>query len=147
MEQPTASRNGAPTRRGTLKTVLGTIVFLLAVGTLAYFVRAVGDAREAARRTQCSGRCCQILVALHNYHDTYGSFPPAYLADETGKPMHSWRTLLLPYLDGAQLYNEYRFDEPWDSTHNLSIAAAAVRTVQLPEPCQQHGSANRRTTW
>jgi len=103
--------------------VLGTIVFLLAVGTLAYFVRAVGDAREAARRTQCSGRCCQILVALHNYHDTYGSFPPAYLADETGKPMHSWRTLLLPYLDGAQLYNEYRFDEPWDSTHNLSIAA------------------------
>jgi hypothetical protein len=105
-----------------MRTVLGIIAFLLAVGIATYLVRAVGEAREAARRSQCSGYCCQILVALHNYHDTYGMFPPAYIADATGKPMHSWRMLILPYLNGQDLYQQYRFHEPWNSDHNVQIA-------------------------
>lgn len=116
------NRTVHPARRSNLGIVLGIIGLALMVGIATYLVRAVGEAREAARRSQCSGHCCQILVALHSYHDFHGSFPPAYIADETGKPMHSWRTLLLPYLNSLQLYNEYRFDEPWDSAHNLSIA-------------------------
>ncbi len=36
--------------------------------------------------------------------------------------MHSWRVLLLPYLDQQALYDQYRFDEPWDGRHNRKLA-------------------------
>ena len=36
--------------------------------------------------------------------------------------MHSWRVLLLPYLDQLELYNAYRFDEPWDGPNNRLLA-------------------------
>jgi hypothetical protein len=47
--------------------------------------------------------------------------PPAFSVDDNGKPLHSWRTLLLPYLDDetlAELHAQIRLDEPWDSEHN-----------------------------
>lgn len=48
--------------------------------------------------------------------------PPAYIADKNGKPMHSWRILILPYIDQVELYNAYRFDEPWDGPNNRKLA-------------------------
>lgn len=62
------------------------------------------------------------MMALHNYHDVYGSFPPAYIADANGKPMHSWRVLILPYFYETGIYDQYRFDEPWDGPHNRDLA-------------------------
>lgn len=69
----------------------------------------------------------QIISAMLTYHDAYGTLPPAYIADANGKPMHSWRVLILPYMDETALYQRYRFWEPWNSAHNLSLAA------QMPE--------------
>ena len=69
----------------------------------------------------CMSNLKQIGVALHNYHNRYGSFPPAYIADEDGKPMHSWRVLLLPYMEEGFLYEKYRFDEPWDGPNNRTL--------------------------
>ena len=63
----------------------------------------------------------QIILALHNYHDVYGSFPPAYVADEQGQPMHSWRALILPYCDSQKLYEEYDFSEPWNGPQNSQL--------------------------
>ena len=60
-------------------------------------------------------------MALHNYHSTYGCFPPAYIADSTGKPMHSWRVLILPWLERSDLYNQYHFDEPWNGPNNIKL--------------------------
>jgi hypothetical protein len=65
----------------------------------------------------------QIVLGLHNYHDAYGCLPPAYIADDNGKPMHSWRVLLLPFVEREKLYKQYRFDEPWDGPNNGSLAA------------------------
>ena len=62
-------------------------------------------------------------VALLTYHDTYGSFPPAYIADDQGRPMHSWRVLILPYLEEKSLYDRYDFSEPWDGPDNSQLAA------------------------
>ena len=77
--------------------VCGVLVVLVAL-----FLPALrfGGAREAARRMQCSNHLKQIALALHNYHDEYKSFPPAYIADESGKRMHSWRVLILPFIEG-----------------------------------------------
>jgi len=38
--------------------------------------------------------------------------------------MHSWRVLLLPYIDQRNLYKQYRFDEPWDGPNNIALANA-----------------------
>jgi uncharacterized protein DUF1559 len=61
-------------------------------------------------------------LAVANYHGTYGSFPPAYIADRDGRPMHSWRVLLLPFLEQRELYNAYNFAEPWDGPNNRKLA-------------------------
>ena len=64
---------------------------------------------------------CQILLALHNYHSEYNALPPAYVADANGKPMHSWRVLILPYMEQSALYNRYKFNEPWNGPNNITL--------------------------
>ena len=71
---------------------------------------------------QCRWNLRQIIIALHNYQDEYGRLPPVSIADETGKPMHSWRVFILPYVDYPFLFDEYRFDEPWDGPNNSKLA-------------------------
>ncbi len=61
-------------------------------------------------------------MAVANYHDTYKCYPPPFLADLDGKPMHSWRVLLLPFLDCHEVYKQYRFDEPWNGPNNSRLA-------------------------
>jgi Protein of unknown function (DUF1559) len=61
-------------------------------------------------------------LAVANYHETYGCFPPAYVVDRDGKPLHSWRVLLLPFLGQQELYSAYNFDEPWDGPNNRTLA-------------------------
>jgi hypothetical protein len=60
-------------------------------------------------------------LAVANYHATYGCIPPAYLADREGKPMHSWRVLLLPFLGQNTVYEAYNFAEPWDGPNNRKL--------------------------
>jgi len=68
---------------------------------------------------QCTSNVKQIGLGLHNYLDTnHKELPPAYSVDENGKPLHSWRVLILPYLEQEELYDQIRLDEPWDSEYN-----------------------------
>jgi hypothetical protein len=84
----------------------------------------------------------QIGLALHNYHEAYGCFPPAYLADENGRPMHSWRVLILPWLDQKAIYDQYRFDEPWDGSNNRKLHDLVVSTYACPShPRQGHSTS------
>lgn len=69
-------------------------------------------------RAQCERNLRRIALALHAYHDVYGCFPPAYMADSAGRPLHSWRVLILPYLGEQALYDQYDFGEPWDGPNN-----------------------------
>jgi prepilin-type processing-associated H-X9-DG protein len=99
---------------------------------LALLLPAIQSAREAARRTQCMNNLKQIGLALHMYHDRYNTFPPAYVADASGKPMHSWRVLVLPFLDQQSLYNEYDFSEPWDGPNNSRLLTRMPRLFACP---------------
>jgi prepilin-type processing-associated H-X9-DG protein len=77
--------------------------------------------RLLAKRMRCVNNLKQIMLAMHNYHDANGTFPPAFLANQEGKPLLSWRVLILPYLGEQALYQEFHLDEPWSSPHNKAL--------------------------
>ena len=141
------SGTGAPPKRGLgtgtiILIVLGASlpVVLVCGGILAgLLVPAVQAAREAARRVQCTNNLKQIGLALHNYEAANHCFPPAFIPDENGKPMHSWRVLILPYIEEQALYREYRFDEPWDSPHNSALAARMPSIYHCPSEGETDG--------
>jgi hypothetical protein len=84
------------------------------------------------RAYSCGNNLKQIVLALHDYHDDYGSFPPAYIADASGKPMHSWRVLILPYLEEQACYARYNFNEPWNGPNNILLATEMPRSYGCP---------------
>jgi hypothetical protein len=94
---------------------------LAIIGLVALLLPAVQAGREAARRMSSSNNLKQIAVAMHNFHDAHGHFPPSATFDEDGKPLLSWRVHLLPYLGEQALYREFKLDEPWDSKHNIKL--------------------------
>ena len=107
-------------RVGATLLSLPSIALLVVVAALlfAFLVPVTRQARPAARQTQCRNNLKQIGLALHNYADEWKVFPPAYTVDANGKPLHSWRTLLLPYLDQSPLYNRIDFSKAWDDPAN-----------------------------
>jgi prepilin-type processing-associated H-X9-DG protein len=129
---PPAKGSSGPTTLVIILLALLGIALVCGGILIALLLPAVQAAREAARRSQCVNNLKQIALAMHNYHDVYGSFPPAYLADEEGKPMHSWRVLLLPFLEQQALYQQYNFNEPWNSPANQRIASTVLSVYRCP---------------
>ncbi len=78
--------------------------------------------RAAARRTASMNHLKQLGLAFHNYASAYDRFPPAAVIGPDGKPWHSWRVLILPFLEENGLYEQYDFSQPWDSPKNLAVA-------------------------
>jgi hypothetical protein len=88
--------------------------------------------REAANRAKGQNNLRELAIAMHNYNDTFGSLPPAVIYDEDGKPLHSWRVLLLPYLEQNALFQQLRLSEPWDSPHNEPLLAWMPKVFAEP---------------
>jgi len=65
----------------------------------------------------------QIALAWHNYEAANGCFPNDVL-DAKGKPILSWRVLILPYIEEDRLYKAFKLDEPWDSDNNRKLIDA-----------------------
>jgi len=86
-----------------------------------------------------------IGIALQTYHDAHHCFPPAYIADEQGTPMHSWRILLLPYFEEEELkrlYQQYRFDEPWNGPNNSKLLAKAPYMYRCPHDVSDESNSS-----
>ena len=97
--------------------IVTAVMFFL----ITLLLPSILNTREAARCAVCMGKMKRIGVALQNYHDQHGSFPPAYTVDAEGNPLHSWRTLILPHFEEQkwkEIYDQIHFDEPWNSEYN-----------------------------
>jgi hypothetical protein len=99
------------------------IIFVIGcvLGLMAALVRLGAQNRDVPPRAACANNLKQIALALHNYHAVFNVFPPAYVADKEGRPMHSWRVLLLPFLEKQALYDRYDFNERWDGPNNIKL--------------------------
>jgi len=105
-------------RRGFTLIELLVVIAIIAV-LIALLLPAVQAAREAARRAQCVNNLKQFGLALHNYHQTIGSFPmmngmaytdpPASNATLTGWGVFGAHAYMLPYLEQSALYNACNF--------------------------------------
>lgn len=109
-------------------TLVETLIVITCAGILVAVLLPSLDHPESAREVVCRNNLKQIGIALHAYHDTYKRLPPAYIADENGKPMHSWRVLILPFLERKDIYDAYCFDEPWDGPNNRKLAERLAAT-------------------
>lgn len=94
----------------------------------------------------------QLALAIHNYREEHGHFPPPYVADDYGKPLYSWRVLILPYMYGQPIASQFHYDEPWDSAHNLSLLSFHLEIYQshdatLPDETQFLAVVDDDTMW
>jgi len=107
----------------------------MSVVTAASLLLMTWMAHEEEKNTRgwrCQRNMRWIGVALLNYESKNGSFPPAYISDENGRPVHSWRVLILPYLEEQELYDQYDFDEPWDGPNNRKLADQMPDVFKCP---------------
>ncbi|MBQ2850045.1 MAG: DUF1559 domain-containing protein, partial [Thermoguttaceae bacterium] len=89
---------------------------------------------ERGRRTICANNLEKVALGVQIYGDLNEVLPPAYTVDAEGRPLHSWRVLILPYLgeEAAALYEQIRLDEPWDSEWNARFHSRAPDVFVCP---------------
>jgi prepilin-type processing-associated H-X9-DG protein len=88
-----------------------TLVELLVVigilsSLVALLLPAVQRVRAAAQRVQCSNNLRQIGLALHNYHDSHGQFPPGVRGTKDPFPFLSWIARLTPHLEQQAIWDQ-----------------------------------------
>jgi hypothetical protein len=115
---------------GLITGIFGLFVVPVLVFGMFY---SVGKVREAGARTQEKSNLKQLSLSFHNINDTYGYCPAAaayYTKD--GKPGLSWRVAMLPFIEQDNLYKQFKFDEPWDSPHNVQLLPRIPKTYLQP---------------
>lgn len=124
------SRPGSNLPKTRTLGVLAVIVIVVVL--IGLLLPATRSARPAAYRMSCANNLKQIALALQNYEATYHSFPPAATFDSSGNPLHSWRTLILPFLEQNSLYESIDLSKPWDDLVNAKAYAASVPAYHCP---------------
>ena len=116
------------------KQIAGVCTGLAIIAVLvSLMMPAQRVARGSARRAQCMGNLKSIGLALRNYHDVYAAFPPAYTVDADGRRLHSWRTLLLPFLDGQSIYKKIDLSKPWNDPANAEAYSSRWKPLRCPD--------------
>ncbi len=85
----------------------------------------------------CQQNLRRIAKALNAYADNAGTYPPAVTYDTYGRPMHSWRVLILPYLGERKLYESYDLSKPWDAPENTHLSAQMPAVFACPDDKRQ----------
>ncbi len=137
---PYESPQGAsPAGRSAARKVLYALAVYVApagVLLLGLFVFLLPEIQRISPKAQRTHACYMnmriISLALSNYHEKFGEFPPAYTTDSEGKPLHSWRTLILPYVGQEELYDRIDLSKPWDDPANIEACTTVVYEYRCP---------------
>jgi prepilin-type N-terminal cleavage/methylation domain-containing protein/prepilin-type processing-associated H-X9-DG protein len=135
-----------PLRRGF--TLIELLVVIAIIGVLlGLLLPAVQKVREAASRLTCTNNLKQIGLALHNYHDTRGQFPPGYsdgnvnpasTPDNDVGPGWGWAAFLLPFVEQDNVFSQIDFSVGVGLGSNAAISQMPLKIYQCPaDPYQQ----------
>jgi hypothetical protein len=110
-------------RAPSLRSIcIAALLLLCVIAALLLLLPARAVAWEKPRRDRCARNLAQIATGLAQYRAEHGHYPPECETDANGKPMHSWRVLILPNLGYKDLYDEYDFSQPWNGPKNAKLA-------------------------
>jgi hypothetical protein len=107
--------------RFSLRALL--IVIAIASVLLGLWAVAARQMRHHDYQLKCISNGKHVSLAVIGYKETYGEDPPRVVYGPDGKPWHSWRVLILEFLDPA-LFARYSFDEPWDGPNNSKLLSS-----------------------
>ncbi|QDU57806.1 DUF1559 family PulG-like putative transporter [Aeoliella mucimassa] len=145
-DNPYRSTDDAHPQPASLKTKFirtGLLIAVLMLIVVPLLMPAVRSARPAAYRNQCINNVKQLNLAILGYESKHGELPPAYSVDEQGNPLHSWRTLILPYLAGETVSEKIDLTKPWDHETN----AIARRTTLYEYKCPMDAVDDNYTSY
>jgi hypothetical protein len=98
----------------------------------ALFEPLVGKGQVAGKLKKAVESLKQLGLAMHYHHDAHKAFPTPASYDKQGKPLLSWRVLVLPYVGQEKLYEEFKLDQPWGSPHNIKLVAKMPAVYRHP---------------
>lgn len=124
-------------RAFTLGELVVVLVIILALGAL--LSPMIRTSRGPARLNTCRNNLKQISLALLSYADEHGEYPPAYTVDAEGNRLHSWRTLILPYMEQQQLFDTIDLTKPWDDPVNLKARETVLLVYVCPSSVTEGG--------
>ena len=110
--------------------LLGIAIVSIIMAASVKVIRFIAISVEKPRESVCRDNAFYIGFQLLDYRGTHGNFLPTILTDSTGRPMHSWRSVLFARID-RNFAKRYNFAEPWNSPANQQ----AAQTLQLVFGC------------
>jgi len=106
---------------------------------IALLLPAIQAAREAARRTSCKNNLKQLALAVHSYHDAYHGLPPMYTSAKDARftvafrlETHSWRTLILPFIEQQALADSLKLSQSATHADNQPAINRVVALFNCP---------------
>ncbi len=130
-------------RKNKIIAICIAVIVVLA-GVLV--VNIVSDIRRQLFLKQSRNDLKWVALALHSYHDTHGSFPPAVIRDGDGNPIHSWRAIIhgeMAKVVESVEFKVYDFSQPWDSQVNRQSTSGRFRSY----PYQILAVVGRNAAW
>ena len=127
-----------PEARPQRSTVMWIVVASIFAATVVFSALlwlvfpVIRGATSTVQKMACRANLERIASALRQYEIEHGTLPPAFIADAKGKPMHSWRVLILPQLGEQGLHQRYNFNEPWDGPNNSQLVALMPEVFACP---------------
>jgi len=141
------------TQRRRAFTLVELLVVIAIIGILvALLLPAVQAAREAARRMSCRNNLKQVVLAMHNYHDTFQTLPPGAIPSNrfpTDRSSWSWHVLLMPLIEQGPAHDVLQPNQPQSLLQALadpvkvSIITSPIPSFICPSDTGNHLNADR----
>jgi len=133
-----AGKSSLSSRRLRAFTLVELLVVIAIIGVLvALLLPAVQAAREAARRMSCTNKLKQVVLASHNFHDTYQKLPYGALDRQPGEATATYYTghiQILPFMEGDAIARRWNPALPRNSTvdNGGGFSNASLQQMKIP---------------